>query len=78
MIFRSESPHSFNYGEAMHKYEEKTFLLVSPICTKLGLELVEVSWVKEYNTFFLRIIIDKEGGTFAAFLEITPFVRFLK
>ena len=62
MIFRSESPHSFNYGEVMHKYEEKTFLLVSPICTKLGLELVEVSWVKEYNTFFLRIIIDKEGG----------------
>ena len=46
----------------MNKYEEKTFLLVSPICAKHNLELVEVEWAKEYNTFFLRIIIDKEGG----------------
>lgn len=46
----------------MNNYEEKTFLLVSPICAKHNLDLVEVSWVKEYNTFFLRIIIDKEGG----------------
>ena len=46
----------------MNKYEEKTFLLVSPICAKHNLELEEVQWVKEYNTFFLRIIIDKEGG----------------
>ena len=46
----------------MNKYEEKTFLLVSPICAKHNLDLVEVSWIKEYNTFFLRIIIDKDGG----------------
>ena len=46
----------------MHKYEEKTYLLVEPLCKELGFTLEEVSWVKEYNTFFLRIIIDKEGG----------------
>lgn len=46
----------------MHKYEEKTYDLVLPLCQEFGYDLVEVSWVKEYNTFFLRIIIDKEGG----------------
>ena len=46
----------------MHKYEEKTYLLVEPLCRQLGYTLEEVSWIKEYNTFFLRIIIDKEGG----------------
>lgn len=46
----------------MNKYEERTYLLVTPICKECGVDLVEVNWVKEYNTFFLRIIIDKEGG----------------
>lgn len=48
--------------DKMHKYEEQAFLLASPICVEVGIDLVEVSWVKEYNSYFLRIIIDKEGG----------------
>ena len=46
----------------MHIYEEKTFKLASEIVNKYNVFLEEVSWVKEHNTFFLRLIIDKDGG----------------
>lgn len=46
----------------MHIYEKKTIDLVEPICKEANVNLVEVKWEKEYNTYFLRVIIDKEGG----------------
>lgn len=36
--------------------------LVEPEVTKLGLELVDVEYIKEGAHWYLRIFIDKEGG----------------
>lgn len=38
--------------------------LAGTIAGDLGLELVDVSFVKEHGTYFLRVFIDKEGGVF--------------
>ena len=44
------------------QYEEKTTALVTPILEKHGFELVDVEYVKEAGTWYLRAYIDKPGG----------------
>lgn len=34
----------------------------SPIASDLGLEIVDVEFVREHNEWYLRVYIDKEGG----------------
>ena len=41
---------------------EKTESLVKPICDQVGVELVDVEYVKEGANFFLRIFVDAPGG----------------
>lgn len=43
-------------------YETKTEELVEPLVKKNKFELVDVEFVKEAGTNYLRIYIDKEGG----------------
>lgn len=43
-------------------YEEKTEQLILPILEKNQFELVDVEYVKEGSTWYLRTYIDKEGG----------------
>lgn len=52
-------------GESMGKgkdYEEQTERLILPVLEKKGFELVDVEYVKEGSTWYLRAYIDKEGG----------------
>ncbi len=43
-------------------YEAKAEALLAPIVESLGFELVDVEYVKEGSTWYLRGYIDKEGG----------------
>ena len=43
-------------------YEAKTEELILPILEKMNFELVDVEFVKEGSTWYLRAYIDKEGG----------------
>lgn len=43
-------------------YEQKTEELLLPILEKRDFELIDVEYVKEGSTWFLRVYIDKEGG----------------
>ncbi len=43
-------------------YEKKTEDLVMPLINENNFELVDVEYVKEASTYYLRIYIDKEGG----------------
>lgn len=43
-------------------YEEKTESLIQPILDKNQFELIDVEYVKEGGTWYLRAYIDKEGG----------------
>jgi ribosome maturation factor RimP len=43
-------------------YEAKTEELVLPITEEYGFELVDVEYVKEGSTWYLRVYIDKPGG----------------
>ena len=43
-------------------YESKTEELVQPLVNKNKFELVDVEYVKEAGTNYLRVYIDKEGG----------------
>lgn len=43
-------------------YEEKTERLIQPILDRNQFELVDVEYVKEGGTWYLRAYIDKEGG----------------
>lgn len=43
-------------------YEQKTEALVQPIIDELGFELVDVEYVKEVGTWYLRVYIDKPAG----------------
>ena len=43
-------------------YEQKTEELILPIVEGNGFELVDVEYVKEGGTWYLRAYIDKEGG----------------
>lgn len=44
------------------EYEQKTEELLLPILKKRNFDLVDVEYVNEGNTWFLRAYIDKEGG----------------
>ena len=44
------------------KISENIFRLVKPIAEGLGLELVEVEYVKKHDGMNLTVFIDKEGG----------------
>ena len=44
------------------KYEQKTEELLCPIVEEYHFELVDVEFVKEGGTWYLRAYIDKEGG----------------
>ena len=43
-------------------YEQKAEALAQPIVDACGFELVDVEYVKEAGTWYLRLYIDKEGG----------------
>ena len=43
-------------------YEAKAEALLAPIVDGFGFELVDVEYVKEGSTWYLRGYIDKEGG----------------
>lgn len=43
-------------------YEQRTEELVMPIVYENGFELVDVEYVKEAGTWYLRVYIDKPGG----------------
>lgn len=43
-------------------YEQRTEALVTPIIEKNNFELVDVEYIKEVGTWYLRVYIDKEGG----------------
>ncbi len=44
------------------EYEQKTEEILLPIVTELSFELVDVEYVKEGGTWYLRAYIDKPGG----------------
>jgi len=44
------------------QYEQKTEELLLPIIERNGFELVDVEYVKEAGTWYLRAYIDKPGG----------------
>lgn len=43
-------------------YETRTEELITPIIERMNFELVDVEYVKEGGTWYLRAYIDKEGG----------------
>ena len=43
-------------------YELRTEKLVEPILEENNFELVDVEYVKEAGSYYLRVYIDKEGG----------------
>lgn len=43
-------------------YEQKTEEILLPIVEEYGFELVDVEYVKEGGTWYLRTYMDKEGG----------------
>ena len=43
-------------------YEARTEELIAPILERMQFELVDVEYVKEGGTWYLRTYIDKEGG----------------
>ena len=52
-------------GDKMSKreeYEARTEALLLPIMEEMHFELVDVEYVKEGSTWYLRAYIDKEGG----------------
>ena len=44
------------------QYEQKAEAMAQPIIDSFGFELVDVEYVKEAGTWYLRFYIDKEGG----------------
>lgn len=44
------------------EYEQKTERLLEPIMQENNFELVDVEYVREAGTWYLRVYIDKEGG----------------
>ena len=43
-------------------YETRTEEMITPILDRMNFELVDVEYVKEGGTWYLRAYIDKEGG----------------
>lgn len=57
--------HSFNglkEADSLSSVVETVTDLVTPILDEQNFELVEVEFVKEGKSWFLRVFIDKEGG----------------
>ncbi|WP_147532145.1 ribosome maturation factor RimP [Bacillus marasmi] len=46
----------------MSKVAEVVEAMVTPILAEIGLELVDIEYVKEGRDYFLRVFIDKENG----------------
>ncbi|WP_071459479.1 ribosome maturation factor RimP [Bacillus massilinigeriensis] len=46
----------------MSKVTEVVEGLATPLLAEIGLELVDIEYVKEGKSWFLRVYIDKEGG----------------
>lgn len=44
------------------EYEQRAEKLITPIVEEQGFELVDIEYVKEGGTWYLRSYIDKEGG----------------
>ena len=44
------------------QYEQKAEAMAQPIIDSFGFELVDVEYVKEAGTWYLRFYIDQEGG----------------
>ena len=44
------------------EYEQRTEELLEPVIAELGFELVDVEYVKEGGSWYLRAYIDKPGG----------------
>ena len=44
------------------EYESRTEELIVPVTERMGFELVDVEYIKEGGTWYLRAYIDKEGG----------------
>ena len=44
------------------EYEQQTEKLLEPVVAEFGFELVDVEYVKEAGSWYLRAYIDKEGG----------------
>lgn len=44
------------------RIETQVATMVEPYIEELGLELVDVEYVKEGQHWYLRVFIDKEGG----------------
>ena len=44
------------------EYEARTEELIVPVTERMGFELVDVEYIKEGGTWYLRAYIDKEGG----------------
>ncbi|MCR5098604.1 MAG: ribosome maturation factor RimP [Lachnospiraceae bacterium] len=44
------------------EYEKKTEEYITPILDEMGFYLVDVEYVKEGSSYYLRAYIDKEGG----------------
>lgn len=44
------------------QYEQKAEMMAQPVIDQFGFELVDVEYVKEAGTWYLRFYIDKEGG----------------
>ena len=51
-------------------YEQKTEEILNPIMEELGFELVDVEYVKEGSSWYLRAYIDKPGGIFINDCEV--------
>ena len=43
-------------------YEQKTEELITPLIEENNFELVDIEYVKEGSSYYLRVYIDKEGG----------------
>lgn len=50
------------YMSKREEYEQKTEAIIQPIVDANGFELVDVEYVKEGGTWYLRAYIDKPGG----------------
>lgn len=66
--FKGHGPHAVcekkgSYSVSRREdYESRTEELLEPIVAEAGFELVDVEYVKEAGTWYLRAYIDKPGG----------------
>lgn len=58
---REKQKEGENVGKKQ-EYEERTECFILPILENYQFELVDVEYVKEGGTWYLRAYIDKEGG----------------